>query len=110
MNKERIGLYEDRPAVRGNGHDTAPPIETRPERNLSICGFCRNSLREICLESCSPSKKYLALSPKPLETIPFLPSLPPFVELKRWSPEEKQAINYLVLWYLLAQEKENRRR
>ena len=94
----------------GNGHQPAsfPSRVVIGERNLAICAFCRNALRDVCVEKCSREHRYDNLDPRPLEDIPFLPSLPSHAVSKTWTADEKWAITYLVMYYLLAERKERR--
>lgn len=106
MQHERLDLVVNDPIYR---REQKPDFKPGPapktvvgERNFSICGNCRDSLRDVCIEKCQPEGRYRHLRLKPVEEWLAPPSLPSYEKFLEWTPSERQAMFYVISTYVLS--------
>lgn len=67
-----------------------------------VCAYCRNKLRQRCIEECAPEGLYRNLEPEDFDLSRHPAKLPRMSKLVEYAPVTRMALMYLVLHYVLS--------
>ncbi len=69
-----------------------------------VCEYCRNKLRQGCIEVCAPEGLYRNLHPTDLGEWQHPPNLPSMSKLMEFAPSTRFALMYLTLHYVVSRD------